>query len=950
MEEKEKEKGAGTISRRDFIKDAGLVIGGAAVGAAAGAGITYAVVPAKEVVKEVPKEVVKEVTKEVKVPVTGVLEPAFEPEESSLGPWGTNSTDAAMADVKNGKIVRIRPFHWDWKYSEAELAPAKWKFEAKHRKTGEVKTFETLNRSRPSYLNVGYKKRVYSPNRILYPLKRVDWDPKGERHPENRGKSKFKRITWDEAATLIASEIKRVQEKYGPYAIYTAESTAHKESKKVHSGAGQQNLLLSKVGGYTGTVRNADSWEGWYWGTKHVWGEGDMRRYGIWAQVGLAVPGANQLLDVSQNTDMLVLQGCDGLTTVSTSGHVAAVVCRWFRELGIKFVHIAPDVNYTNAAHPDKWIPILPNTDMALQLAIAYVWMTEGTYDKAYIATHSVGFDKFEAYVLGKEDGVPKTPAWASPRCGVKEWTIKALARAWAKKRTSVMHGGNGGSFIRGPYSHEPARLESYLLAMQGLGKPGVHQLWNHREAPPPQVSVSPGAAVRGITPFTPQLIPNTLLHHAILNPPVSHYGTTSISSRVEDQFKKYTYPIPKDQGGTEIHMIWTDKPCRILCWNGSYLLIQALRNPKIECVVAQHQWMESDCLFADIILPINTILEEEDINNCGFELNLIVYQRSAIKPIGESKSDYEAVLEVAKKLETYGGVYAGLYEKVTGGKTIEDWKKVGFDATGAAKNITWDKLKEKGYYVSPVTPNWQEEPRGLIGFYQDPVKNPLTTPSGKLEFYSARLAENFPDDKERPPVAKYVIGGPGWTYDESLEGERCKKYPLLLVSNHPRWRIHNQHDDIPWLREIPTCKVKGPDGYMYEPLWIHPTDAAKRGIKHGDIVKMYNHRGITLGGAYVTQRIIPGAVYQDHGARLDLITSWPDELINRGGDNNVISPEGPISKNCWGMATSGYLVECEKLSGNEYEEWRKKYPEAFARDYDPAYGLKFDAWIEGGT
>jgi anaerobic selenocysteine-containing dehydrogenase len=76
-------------------------------------------------------------------------------------------------------------------------------------------------------------------------------------------------------------------------------------------------------------------------------------------------------------------------------------------------VYICPDVNYGNAVHSDKWIPIRPNSDAALQLAIAYVWITEGTYDKKYVATHAVGFDKFEKYILGKEDGIPKTPKWA---------------------------------------------------------------------------------------------------------------------------------------------------------------------------------------------------------------------------------------------------------------------------------------------------------------------------------------------------------------------------------------------------------------------------------------------------------------------------------------------------------------------------------------------------------
>jgi hypothetical protein len=108
--------------------------------------------------------------------------------------------------------------------------------------------------------------------------------------------------------------------------------------------------------------------------------------------------------------------------------------------------------------------------------AIAYTWITEGTYDKAYIATHSAGFERFEEYVMGKEDGIPKTPEWAAEKTGIPEWTIKALARDWAKKPTSIAHG-NGGPGIRSAYSTEPARLEVFLLAMQGLGKPGSHQV-----------------------------------------------------------------------------------------------------------------------------------------------------------------------------------------------------------------------------------------------------------------------------------------------------------------------------------------------------------------------------------------------------------------------------------------------------------------------------------------
>jgi trimethylamine-N-oxide reductase (cytochrome c) len=236
-----------------------------------------------------------------------------------------------------------------------------------------------------------------------------------------------------------------------------------------------------------------------------------------------------------------------------------------------------------------------------------------------------------------------------------------------------------------------------------------------------------------------------------------------------------------------------------------------------------------------------------------------------------------------------------------------------------------------------------------MINFYNDPTGNPLGTPSGKLEFYSDRLAQYFPDDKERGPYPRYVVGGPkseGWTHDESLEGERCQTYPLLMQSNHPRWRHHVQCDDVPWLREIPTCKIKGPDGYMYEPVWLNPATAAAKGVEDKDLVKIFNERGTELGAAYITERVIPGVVYMDHGSRMDPITTG----LNRGGTVNPITPENQESKNCWGMAVSGFLVDIEKLDPAEMAEWRKQYPAAFARDYEPAYGLLRTAWVEGGS
>jgi trimethylamine-N-oxide reductase (cytochrome c) len=857
----------------------------------------------------------------------------------ALGLAGYTGGGAPSAvDVKHGRIVRIRPLHYDLKYTREEINP--WQLQ----RNG--KTLEAPMKSMPAPFSLAYKKRAYSPNRIKYPLKRVDWDPSSARHPENRGKSKYRRISWDEATNIIASELKRVHEKYGPYAVL-AQADGHGQDKTIHAPHGSQILLHDTLGGFTQQLRNPDSWEGWYWGAMHVWGTG----FG-----GLMLPSDNVVKDITENSEMILFWSCDPETTTwGLTGQTATRLCYFWSEAGIKQVYICPDLNYGAAVHADKWIPVLPNTDAALQLAIAYIWMTEGTYDKDYVATHTVGYDKFEDYVLGREDGIPKTPAWASPKCGVPEWTIKALAREFAARTTSIAHV-LGGSMIRGAYSHEPARLEVLLLGMQGVGKPGVHQALvlpaigrtvvpdSARVAVNPFAQTTPGDRIRrphasAHTRIAKQFIPKTLIQEAILNPPVTFSGCGAIAAEVEDQFVKYTYPIPKEEGGTEIHMIWTDTPCRTTCWNDGNKTIQAFRSPKIECIVAQHPWLENDCLVADIILPANTTFEEDDIiaNIAdGTEISCMTLQRQAIQPIGESKSDYEIVLEIARKL--------GKYDEVTQGKTVEDWIKYCFNALGLPELISWEDFSEKGYYVYPTASGWEKDPAGLIKFYEDPENNPLPTPSGKLEFYSERLAIYFPDDKERTPLPHWIERGE--THDERLSGERARSYPLVIVSNHPRWRMHAQCDDISWTREAPTCKVRGWDGYMYEPLWINPKDAAKRGIKSGDIVKIYNERGAVLGGAYITERIMPGVVSQDHGARCDWII--PGEL-DRGGANNLISPAGLVSKNCGGQVTSGFLVEVEKVTMAQMAEWQRQYPGAFQKEYDPASGLRFNAWVEGG-
>ena len=834
---------------------------------------------------------------------------------------------AAKVDTKDGRIIRIRPLHYDEKYTSEEIG--QWRVKARG------KVFESRLKTLPTPHGLAYKKRVYSPNRIKYPLKRVDWDPNGERNPQNRGKSKFKRITWDEATDIIASEIKRVQTKYGPYAIYL-QGDGHGETKIIHAPHGCQTQMFKYLGEgeekgeYTLQIRTPDSWEGWKWGATHMWG---MSPFGIFS------PNTNVFKDVAENTEMILFWGGDWESTAWMNGEQTMSPWAYFyTELGIKQVFVCPDLNYAAAVHADKWIPVYPNTDTALLLAIAYTWIDEGTYDKDYIATHTHGFDKFRAYVMGEEDGIPKTAKWASPLCGVPSRTIKALAREWASKVTTF-GSCTAGPLCRGAYSTEATRMQVACSAMQGLGKPGTNWISN-RTMPRGMVMTDPFAVYRGLGEVRwhpKQFIPKTRIHDAILDAasdkPMKFYSTGSPVMPTEDQFVEYQYPV---EGCSEIHMIWSDTPCWITCWNNGNRMVEAYRSPKIETIVIQHPWMETDTLYADIILPSNTKFESEDIMiGCDSFCQTVYPEGKCIEPVGESKSDYEAVGEVAKKL--------GIYEEYTQGKTVEEWIKIGYESCGIKELISWEELNEKGFYCVPPADGWEDDPPGRIKFYEDPETYPLKTLTGKIEFEAQDLLENFPDDEERPPVPHWIPFGK--THQESRLHPRAEKYPLLIVSNHGRWRVHANLDDISWLREIPTCKVKGPDGYMYQPLWINPVDAAQRGIESGDIVKIYNERGTVLGGAYVTERIRLGVVSCDHGARHDPIV--PGQL-DRGGAINTITPENPTSPKAQGHVVSGFLAQVKKVDLEELDEWMREYPEAFKREYDPACGLRFNAWVEG--
>ncbi len=358
--------------------------------------------------------------------------------------------------VKDGRIVRVTPIEF------SADDGASWTIEARGRRF----TPPRMATVAPHALN--WKSAVYSPDRLLYPMKRVDFDPNGQRHPETRGTAGYERISWDQALAIVAGEIKRIKTAHGPSAVAFQTQSHHTWGNIGYYFSALQRF--ANLVGHTTIASNPDSWEGWYWGASHHWGY-TMR-------MGLG-EGYGTVEDLLKHAEMVVFWSSNAEATNGIyGGHEGTVRRQWLKELGIPLVHIDPYHNHTAAFLGGTWIAPRPGTDAAMALAITHVWIAEELYDRNFVATRTHGFETWKRYITGAEDGVAKTPEWQERETGVPARTVRALARAWGKKRTYLGAGGLGNGFggaCRGPSGHQWARAMVCLIAMQGLGREGVN-------------------------------------------------------------------------------------------------------------------------------------------------------------------------------------------------------------------------------------------------------------------------------------------------------------------------------------------------------------------------------------------------------------------------------------------------------------------------------------------
>jgi molybdopterin guanine dinucleotide-containing S/N-oxide reductase-like protein len=842
----------------------------------------------------------------------------------------TNCTSGGPVNVyvKDGKIIRMEPL-------ELKKNEGSWVIEARGRK------YSPPSIARISPYTLAERSRTYGSNRLLHPLKRVDFDIHGDRKAENRGKSGYVPISWEEALDLLSSEIMRINTVNGPGAILTTTSSHHNWGNIGYRFSAHARFM--SILGAISAEHNPDSWEGWHWGSMHTWGY--AWRLGLCEQYDL-------LADALKNTQMMVFWSSDPEATSGIySGQESTLRRFWLKELGIKMVFIDPYFNATAANLSDKWLAPRPGTDAALAVAIAYVWIKENLYDKEYVKDRTYGFENWQEYVLGDSDGKPKTPEWAQKETGIPAREIKALAREWGRNNTMLAAGGVGGwgGACRAAYGTEWSRMMVLLSAMQGMGKPG-RNIWSTTQGSPYNASFYfPGYTEGGIAgggnlisrgmvakPVKNTIndaqcahLPRILVPECILDGNQEWRGKGFCGERTEDQFKKYKYP---EDGFSEVKMFWRYGGSYIGTMNNTNRWVKMYRSPKLEFVVNQSVYLEGEAQFADLILPACSNFERWDIGEwaspqgyglhkaSGLNHRIIVLQKKCIEPLGESKSDYEIFALAARKL--------GFYEKFTGeGLSEKEWVRRMFDASDLPKYVSWEQFERKGYFVVPMpsaykmTPalRWFAEGRkkdtpdtgpmgGAVQGLPD-QEGTLDTQSGKIEFESQSLKRFDPNDKERPPVPQYI---PSWEGHHTQK--LLSKYPLQLLTPHPRYSFHTMNDGKGcWMNEIPEHRVKARDGYYYWVIRINPEDARKRHIKNNEIVKAFNDRGSVLLSAQLTERVPPGTVHSYESSSVYDPVGEPGESTDRGGCINLLTPHRFISKNACGQAPNSCLIEIEK-------------------------------------
>jgi biotin/methionine sulfoxide reductase len=719
----------------------------------------------------------------------------------------------------------------------------------------------------PSPIGYSLLDALTHPTRVLQPMVRKGWLTHGPKATgSGRGKEPFVPVSWEQATRLVADELARVKRDHGNESIFGG-SYGWASAGRFHHAQSQLKRFLNLYGGCTSSL-NSYSYGAGRVVVPHIVGGEYRESHSNFTSWDI----------IAANTRLVVTFGGipykNGQVEAGGLGrHQMPAWMRACRDAGVRFINISPVRGDMADELVAEWLPLRPNTDVALMLGIAYALVAENLVDRDFLDRYTTGYPRFEAYLLGRSDGIAKTPEWAADICGIEAAAIRALARRMAAVRTYLCV---NWSLQRADHGEQPYWMAITLASILGqIGLPGGGYGFGYGATATIGV---PGPRLDG---------PSFSQGH---NPVDAFIPVARIVELLENPHGTLDYD------GQKLAL----PDIRLIYWAGGNpfhhhqdinRLRRAWQNP--DTVIVHEQVWNALSKHADIVLPATYGLERNDIGVSSRDTHIIA-SKKAVEPFGEARNDHDILADIAEQL--------GFRSSFTEDLSEMQWLR-----------RLYDGYRERHQWLPTFEEFWENEhvevpPDRMAGasfilldaFRADPARNPLSTPSGRIELYSEHVASFGYDDC--PGYAAWLEPA------EWLGGSKAKDFPLHLLSNQPATRLHSQLD---FGSHSQSNKMAG-----REMILIHPLDAQARGVQTGDVVRVFNDRGHCLAGAFLTDEVIAGVVQMATGSWYDPLDPRDPASLELNGNPNVLTLDKGTSRLAQGANANTCLVDLERFAG----------------------------------
>ena len=705
-----------------------------------------------------------------------------------------------------------------------------------------------------------------APSRIKAPMVRKSWFESGPGSNNHlRGAEAFVEVTWEQAEKLVAEELSRVKNQYGNQAIFGG-SYGWSSAGRFHHAPGQLHRFLKCIGGYTRSV-GTYSFAAAEVIVPHVLGD-------YWA---LLLESTSWRSVIDEGRLVVAIGGMPWKNGQINAGGVGRHVQREHmlaaRDAGVEFVNVSPIRADVDDSLNAEWLALRPGTDTALLIAIAKTLADEQLMDNAFLERYTIGMDEFRNYLDGVDDGIAKDADWASAICAVPADRIRDLARRMAASRAMLSISWSLTRQHHGEHAFWAAITVAAMLGQIGLPGGGITFGYSTTNGIGGHNTKVPGASLPQGQNAISSFIPVARISDMLLQP----------GKPFEFNGGSYEYP--------DIHLVYWAGGNPFHHHQDLNKMLKAWQKP--DTVVVNEWCWNSMAKHSDIVLPCTTTLERNDISISPRDPYVIDMQQ-AIRPIGGSRNDYDIFTGIARRM--------GIEAAFTEGRSERQWIESIYAATV-------ERAKDKGFnmpdYADFKKAGWfKPEPPAeavvmLRGFRDDPIAHSLPTPSGKIEIYSAVIAGFKYDD---------CPGHATWMEPFEWLGGATADFPLHLISNQPKTKLHSQLDHGSHCR---AAKIN-----QREPIMLHPEDARARNLVDGDVVRVFNQRGACLGGVIIDDQVMPGVVQMSTGAWYDPLDPAEPGSLCKHGNPNLLTPDIGTSRLAQGPIAHTCLVEVERYPG----------------------------------